>query len=85
MVTNLQDRALTWYIKYCADNPFATLAETKTTLIKKFSKTKSNSQSVIEFKEIMMKVEETPWDFDRRLKCQIRQANMQISDSQHRD
>jgi len=55
------------------------LVETKMTLNKEFSKSKSDSQSMIEFKEIMMKVEETPWDFDQRLRCQMRQANMKIN------
>lgn len=59
---------LTWYIKYCADNPRATLAENKITLKKEFSKPKYDSQSMTEFKEIMMKFEETPWDIDQRLK-----------------
>lgn len=43
LVTALQDRTLTWYIKYCTDNPLATLAETKIALNKEFSKPKSNS------------------------------------------
>lgn len=30
-----------------------------------------------------MRVDKTPWDFDQSLKCQIIQANMKISDSQH--
>ena len=80
LVTTLQDRALTWYIKYCANNPHASLAETQTTFNKEFGKPKSEAQSLIEFKEIMMKVEETTWDFDQRLKFQIRQSNMQVSD-----
>ena len=29
LVTALQDRALTWYIKYCTNNPTATLVETQ--------------------------------------------------------
>ena len=85
MVTALQDCVLTWYIKYCVDNPHASLAESQTNLNKEFSKTKFEAQSVIEFKEILMRVGETPWDFDQRLKCKIRQANMKISYTQHRD
>lgn len=41
LVTALQDHALTWYIKSCADNPQASLTETQTTLNKEFSKPKS--------------------------------------------
>ena len=33
----------------------------------------------------MMRVDETPWDFDQRFKFQIRQANMKILDTQHCD
>lgn len=76
---------LTWCIKYCSDNPLATLGETKMNLNKDFSKPKSDSQLVIRFKEIMMKVKEMPWEFDQRLICQIKEANMQIIDSQHRE
>lgn len=32
-----------------------------------------------------MRVNEMPWDFDQRLKCQIWKANMKISDTQHRE
>lgn len=32
LVTVLQDRALTWYIKYSTTNPKAMLVETKTTM-----------------------------------------------------
>lgn len=32
-----------------------------------------------------MRVDETPWELDQRLKCQIREANIQLSDSQHRE
>jgi len=41
LLTTLQDCALTWYIKYCVDNPHASLAETQTTLNKELSKPKS--------------------------------------------
>lgn len=42
-------------------------------------------QSVIEFKEIGMRFNETPWDFDKRLKCQIKQDDMKIIDTQYHD
>lgn len=67
---------LTRYIKYYYDNPLASLAETKDALNKEFSKPKSDSQLVIGFKEIMMRVDEMPWDLDQRLKCQIQEAHM---------
>lgn len=33
----------------------------------------------------MMRVDVTPWELDQRLKCHIREANMQLTDSQHRE
>ena len=65
--------------QYFTDNPNAMLADTQIALNKKFNKPKSKAQSVIEFKEIRQKIDETPWDFDQRLKCLIRQANMVIT------
>lgn len=82
MVTTLNDHVRTWYIKYCSDNPLTTLAETNT-FNKEFSKPKSDSQSIIGFKDIMMRVEEKSWEFYQRLKYQIREANMQITNSHH--
>lgn len=58
------------------DNPNASLEDTQLALNKEFSRPKSKPQSVIEFKEIQMRVNEKSWDFDQRLKCQIRHANM---------
>lgn len=37
------------------------------------------------FKEIMMKLGETPWELDQRLKCKIHEANMNLTDGQHRE
>jgi len=63
------------------DDPISLLVETKVTFNKEFSKPKSDSQSIIGFKEIMMRVEEIPWELDKRLKCHIQEANMQLIDS----
>lgn len=52
LVTVLKDRALTWYIKYCIDNPNVTLEETQQALSKDFRKPKLEAQSMIGFKEI---------------------------------
>ena len=43
LVTDLQDCILTWYIKYCTNNPHASLIETHMTLKNEFSKLKSDS------------------------------------------
>lgn len=85
LVTSLEDRTLTWCIKYCTDNPMASLAYTQTTLNKDSNRPKSETQSVVGFKEIAMKIGETPWELDQRLKCGIREASMNLIDSQHRD
>jgi len=37
------------------------------------------------FKEIMMKPSEIPWELDQRLKCQIRESNMNLTDGQHHE
>jgi len=64
LVSVLQDHALTWYINYCTDNLTFTLTDIQTTLNKEFSIPKFEVQSIVGFKEIMMKPTKTPWDFD---------------------
>lgn len=76
---------MTWYIKYCIDNPLASLADTKIALNKEFDRTKSATESVVGFKECAMRIDETPWELDQRLKCGIYEANMNLTDSQHYD
>ena len=58
LVTTLQDRALSWYIKYCTRHPYATLKDTKDAMNNEFKKPKSQAQSVTEVKEIRQKVNE---------------------------
>jgi len=41
-------------------------------------------QSIIEFKEITMLSGETPWDLEQRMKDMIREANMTLTDGEHR-
>ena len=55
----------------------------QTALNREFSRPKSEAQSIIGFKEIMMLQGETPWELDQRLKCTIREANMNLTDGQH--
>ena len=81
----MQDHALTWYIKYSSDNPNARVADIQATLNREFSRPKSEAQSIIGFKEIMMLPGEMPWELDQRLKFMIREANMNLTDGQHRD
>ncbi len=49
-------------------------------LNKEFSRPKSEAQLIVRFKEIAMQLGETPWELDQRLKCKIREANMNLTD-----
>lgn len=60
LVSALQDRELTWYIKYSNDNPNDGVAYIQTMLNKEFNKPKSKAQSLVGFKEIVMKLGKTP-------------------------
>ena len=83
LVCALQDSALTWYINYSNDNPNDGVEDIQTTLNKEFSRPKSGAQSIVGFKEIVMKPGETPWELDQRLKCKINEANMNLTYGQH--
>jgi len=37
------------------------------------------------FKEIALKLGETPWELDRRLKCTIHEPNMNLTDWKHHE
>ena len=50
-----------------------------------FSMLKPEAQLIIGFKEITMLPGETPWELDQRLKCTICEANMNLTDGQHRE
>lgn len=52
-------------------------------LNKEFGQPKSETQSVIRFKEISLLLGETPWDLDQRLKRTICKANITLTDAQH--
>lgn len=67
-------------LKYCTNNLMASLEDIQSTLNKEFSRPKSEAQSIMGFKEIMMKPSEAPWDLDQRLKCMIHEANMNLTD-----
>ena len=83
LVSALQDHALTWYIKYSTDHPNEGIAAIQDVLNKEFGLPKSETQSIIGFKEIVMLPGETLWDLDQRLKSTIREANMTLTDAQH--
>ena len=52
-------------------------------LNKEFSRPNFEAQAIVGFKEITMKLGETPWELDQILKCKIREANMNLTDGQH--
>lgn len=71
LVTALQDKALSWYIKFYTYKPTENILETEQVLNSEFKKPKSQAQSVAEFKEIQQRVNGFAWDFDQILKCLI--------------
>ena len=52
LVSALEDCALTWYIKYCTDNPTYALADIQTTLNNEVSRPKSEVQSLWDSKRL---------------------------------
>lgn len=84
LVSTLEDRALTWYIKKSNDNPNAGIAEIQAALNREFSRIKLEMQSIIGFKEIRMLLGETPWELHQRLKGMTSEANMTLMDAKHR-
>jgi len=74
LIIALQDRVLTWYIKYSNGNPNARVVDIQVALNKEFSRPKSEAQSIVGFKEIAMWPSRTPWELDQRLKCTIYEA-----------
>lgn len=52
LVTMLQERAWSWYIKFCSGKPNATMLERQQALNSEFKKPKSQAQSTTKFKEI---------------------------------
>jgi len=60
LVSIIQDHALKWYIKHSNDHTNTGIAEIQTMLNREFSRPKSETQSIIGFKEIVMLLGETP-------------------------
>ena len=60
LVSALQYRTLSWYIKYSNDNLNARVADIQATLNREFSRRKSEAQSIVGFKEIVMQPSDTP-------------------------
>jgi len=62
LVSTLQDRVLTWYMKYSGINPMAWIMDIYIELKKDFSWPKLELQPVVGLKEITMIPGETLWD-----------------------
>ena len=68
-----------------AGTPQKTLDEIQAAMIFDFGKPKSESQCIIETKEIKHTLEETIWDFDQRFKTLMAKVSFQMSDVQHKE
>jgi len=79
LVSVLQYHALKWYIKHFNDHTNVGIIDIEAALNREFSELKSETQSIIGFKEITMLPSETPWDLDLRLKSMIHEANMTLT------
>lgn len=64
LVNAFKDHTLTWYIKNSNDNPNTGIEDMQVVLNREFSRPKSETQSIIKFKEIMMLPGETRWELD---------------------
>ena len=84
LTTTFRDRALNWFMKY-SNVQVRTLPELKAGLVTKFKKPKSESQCIIELKEIKQKPTELVWEFDQKFKTLLDQLSFDIDAQQHKD
>jgi hypothetical protein len=84
--TTSRDRSLSWYMKfvtgYVQPKP---LNDIKTTLSVEFKKPKSESQCIIELKEIKQKVTKPVLEFNQRFKTLTGHLSFHIPDEQHKE
>jgi hypothetical protein len=88
LVTTFRDHVLLWYMKYQSTAPVGqarTLADIRQALLKEFQKLKSESQCIMELKEIKQLQNESVWDFDQRFKILMDRLTFQIPDEKHRE
>jgi hypothetical protein len=86
--TTFRDRALTWYMKYKATVPMGqarSLLDIKRDLLREFQKPKSESQCIMEVKEIKQLAGETMWDYDQLFNILLDRLTFQLQDIQHRE
>jgi len=61
------------------------MVEVRQALLKEFQKPKSDSQCIIEMKEIKRIVNESVWDYNQRFKILKDRLAFQIPDEHHRE
>ena len=69
-------------MKYTSAVP-RTLVQVRTAMIKEFKKPKSESQCIIELKDIKHIPTESVWDFDHKFKALIDQVSFEFVPEQH--
>ena len=84
LTTTFRDRALNWFMKY-SDGQARILVEVKAALTTEFKKPKSESQCIIELKEIKQKPTEIVWEFDQKFKTLLDQVSFDIAPQQHQE
>ena len=82
IITTFRGRALEQYMKLFVvpvGIPQKTLDQIRTRFIDEFKKPKSESQCIIEIKEIKQFAMESIWDFDQRFKTLMAKVSFQMS------
>ena len=83
MITTLRGHVLDWFMNFCtapARTPHKTLEEIQATMISEFRKPKSESQCIIEIKEIKQALAEKVWGSDQRFKTLMAKVRFQMFD-----
>ena len=83
LITSFRDRVLTWFMKFSSTQT-PVLADIKAAMIKDFKKPKSESQCIMELKEIQQRRGESVWDFYQRFKVLLDQVSFTIGPVQHK-
>lgn len=81
LATPFKYHALDWYIKYVQENPNDTIDELKYSLKEQFKKPKSYLHLVTELKEIHEEINESVWEADQIVKCNIIDGGSTINDA----
>jgi hypothetical protein len=76
-----REKSLTWYMKYKATAPTGqerSLTKINQYMVREFHKPKSESQCVMEIKEVKQKEGETVWDYDHQFNILLERLTFQI-------